>query len=241
MGLSFQLNFLEQQLPTAYGSDLSLKWMIRRPKTCCVASVNGYIRFPPDDIFRAEIGEVYSSAIAPGVIIPCLFILLMKMLMFDLCICFPSVLSWVCLMSALCLYLYVCCGFKCCPISQTSPLCQLRVTLMVMVLTCKTLFPLVIMMPNLQTPLWWTESDLTVLLNPLNPLGQPLLVPLNSDWEAMVVISNPHLAQNLVLNMEFLNLQGNFWRGLRPSLLILPPSVTSPLTKPPHENSLLAA
>jgi len=60
---------------------------------------------------------------------------------------------------------------------------QPRVSTMVLVMTCKTLFPLVIMMPNLQTQLWWIESDLMILLNLLNPLGQPLPVSLNSDWE----------------------------------------------------------
>ena len=97
-----------------------------------------------------------------------------------------------------------------CPLSLPIPLCLRLVNTMVMVLTCNTLFSLVIMMPNLQTHLWWMESDLTLLLNPLNPLGQPLLVPLNSDWEAMVVISSQHLTQNLVLNMDFLNIQGMF-------------------------------
>ena len=97
-----------------------------------------------------------------------------------------------------------------CPSPPHCALCQTRTAIMTMVLTCKTLFPLVLMMPNLQTLLWWMESDLTVLLNPLNPLGQPMPVPLSSDWEAMVVISSPLLTQNLVLNMNFLNLQGSF-------------------------------
>jgi len=52
-----------------------------------VANVNGYILFPLNDIFRAEIVEADSSVIAPGVIIPCSFIVLTKVMMFSLCVC----------------------------------------------------------------------------------------------------------------------------------------------------------
>jgi len=188
-----------------------------------VASVNGYFLPPLDDLLSAEIGDAYRSAIAPGAIIPYLFIMMMHMLMFDGFICDLSMLVCVYLLAVFCLFICVICFHllypphpRCqstslsmskstseLPVSTTSPL-------MTMVLTCKALYLLVIMMPNLQNQLWWMESDLTVLLNPLNPLGQPLLAPLNSDWEAMVVISSPHLAQNLVLNITFLNLQGSF-------------------------------
>jgi len=70
--------------------------------------------------------------------------------------------------------------------------------------------PLLMLMPNLQTQLCWMESNLTILLNPLNPLGQPFLMLLNIDWDAMVVVSTQQLSQNLVFNLDLTNIQGSF-------------------------------
>ena len=176
------------------GADLSLKLEIRWPKARLEAIVNGYHDYPLIDVSRFMIAEAYSSAIVLGVIIPC------RLLWWRLWWCFPYVsasLLWClgCIWCCFWAYLYVCFAviwiippaFKpfvfvfLCLTSQPQSHSLQWLSTMVLVMTCKTLFPLVIMMPNLQTQLWWMESDLTVLLNPLNSLSQPLLVPLNSD------------------------------------------------------------
>ena len=186
-----------------------------------MASVNGYFLPPLDDLLSAEIGDAYRSAIAPGAIIPYLFIMMMHMLMFDGFICDLSMLVCVYLLAVFCLFICVICFHLLYPPHTRCQSTSLSMSKSISQLPVSTTSPphddgtnlqgsIVIMMPNLQNQLWWMESDLTVLLNPLNPLGQPLLAPLNSDWEAMVVISSPHLAQNLVLNITFLNLQGSF-------------------------------
>jgi len=69
------------------GADLSLKLEIRRPKAHLEAIVNGYHHYPLIDVSRFVIAEAYSSAIVPGVIIPCSFIVLTKVMMFSLCVC----------------------------------------------------------------------------------------------------------------------------------------------------------
>jgi len=46
--------------------------------------------------------------------------------------------------------------------------------------------------------------------NQLTPLVQPILIPLNLDCEAMMVITSHQLSQNIVLNMDLVNLQGSF-------------------------------
>jgi len=78
-----------------------------------------------------------------------------------------------------------------CPTILLALLCLLTVVQMVVVLTYKTVFPLLIILPNLQTHLCWMDSDITILITPMNPFGQPFLMPSNSEWEAMVVVKNP--------------------------------------------------
>uniref|UniRef100_A0A7C9FGA1 Uncharacterized protein n=1 Tax=Opuntia streptacantha TaxID=393608 RepID=A0A7C9FGA1_OPUST len=76
-----------------------------------------------------------------------------------------------------------------CPSYPPHPLYLSRVIPMAVVLTCKIMFPLLILLPNLQTHLCWMDSDLAILLTPLTPLDHPFLMPSNLAWEAMVVVS----------------------------------------------------
>lgn len=78
------------------------------------------------------------------------------------------------------------------------------------VLTCNTLFPLLILLPNLQSHLYWMEVDLTIVASPTNPTTLATSMPSNSEWEAVVVITSAQLSQNLVLNFEQVHLQGSF-------------------------------
>lgn len=59
-------------------------------------------------------------------------------------------------------------------------LCPLIVILMV-VLTCKTLFPLIILLPNLQAHQCWMEVDLTIIATPINPSTPATPMPSNSE------------------------------------------------------------
>jgi len=107
MWQSILLHHLGPQLPTSYGLDRSLKLVIRRSKLHLDASVNGYIPYPLEEISTTTIGEAYSLAIAPGVIIPCSLIVMTKVMMFAFCVCVLSVISWVWLMRSLCLFISV--------------------------------------------------------------------------------------------------------------------------------------
>lgn len=100
--------------------------------------------------------------------------------------------------------------------SSRSP-CHYLADPMVVVLACKTLFPLLILLPNLQTSLCWMESNLTILINPLTPFAHPILIPSNMDWEPMVVIASHQLSQNLLINIDLVNLQGSFFLENPPS------------------------
>jgi len=56
-----------------------------------------------------------------------------------------------------------------CPNNPLPVHCLRLVVQMVVVLTCTTMFPLLIQLFNLQTKLCWMKSDLTILVSPLSP------------------------------------------------------------------------
>jgi len=72
------------------------------------------------------------------------------------------------------------------------------------------MFPLLIILPSLESQLCWMETDLTILANPPSPNPPPSPLSSNSEWEATVVLKCPLLNQNFVLNFEKINLQGGF-------------------------------
>uniref|UniRef100_A0A7C8ZQ52 Uncharacterized protein n=1 Tax=Opuntia streptacantha TaxID=393608 RepID=A0A7C8ZQ52_OPUST len=69
---------------------------MRRPLLHLDATVNSYDNlYSLKEISKAENGEAYSSATAPGVIIPCSLIVMTKVMMFAFCVCLYSVNPWV--------------------------------------------------------------------------------------------------------------------------------------------------
>ena len=92
---SIPLQIIGPQLPATSGSDRSLRLAMRRPLHVD-ATVNSYDNlYSLKEISKAENGEAYSSATAPGVIIPCSLIVMTKVIMFAFCVCLYYVNPWV--------------------------------------------------------------------------------------------------------------------------------------------------
>lgn len=77
------------------------------------------------------------------------------------------------------------------------------------VLTAKTMFPLLIILPNLEVTLCWMEFDLTIIATPIPPDPMTMPLPLNTVWEVIVILKCPQLTQTLVLNFPEVTLQGH--------------------------------
>ena len=78
------------------------------------------------------------------------------------------------------------------------------------VLTSKTVFPLLLILPNLESHLCWMDVDLTILANPLTENSSPTPMPSNSEWEVTVVLMCLLLSHNFILTFESVSLQGSF-------------------------------
>ena len=87
--------------------------------------------------------------------------------------------------------------------------CPSQVVLMV-VWTTKTVFPLLLILLNLESHLCWMDVNLTIMANPLSDSSPPTPQPSNSEWEVTIVLMCPLLSQNFVLNFEKFSLQGSF-------------------------------
>lgn len=73
-----------------------------------------------------------------------------------------------------------------------------------------TMFPLVLILPKLESYLCWMEFNLTIVANPIqiDPISTQMLS--NSVWGVMVVLKSPDLNQNFVFNFPEVTLQGSF-------------------------------
>ncbi|KAJ8441521.1 hypothetical protein Cgig2_026322 [Carnegiea gigantea] len=70
------------------------------------------------------------------------------------------------------------------------------------VLTTTTVFPLLLILPNLESYQCWMEFDLTIIANPTQPDLGPTHMPSNSVWGLIVILKSSHLNQNFVLNFQ---------------------------------------
>jgi len=84
------------------------------------------------------------------------------------------------------------------------------IVVLMAVWTTKMMFPLLLILPNLESQLCWMEADVTLLANPIPPPPTPTQMPSNSEWEVTVVLKCPLLNQNFVLNFDKVTLQGSF-------------------------------
>ena len=72
------------------------------------------------------------------------------------------------------------------------------------------MFPLLLILPNLESQLRWMEADVTLVANPLPLAPTPAPMPSNSEWEATVVLKCLLLNQNFIQNFDKVSLQGTF-------------------------------
>ena len=93
------------------------------------------------------------------------------------------------------------CLFRFCLSLLPLLLCPFPVVSMV-VWTTKTMFPLLLILPNLKSHLCWMEVDLTIIVNPLTTNPPPTQTSSNSKWEVTVVLKCLLLSQNFVLNFQ---------------------------------------
>ena len=74
------------------------------------------------------------------------------------------------------------------------------------VLTAKSTFPLLMLMPNPVMQLVWLEVAATVLANPVPPTSLSMLPLSSSVLEVTLILKCPFLIQDLVLNLLELTL-----------------------------------
>jgi len=63
--------------------------------------------------------------------------------------------------------------------------------------TTKTLFPLLLILPNMESHLCWMDVELTIMADPLTNNPPPTSTPSNSKWEVIVVLKCHLLIQIL--------------------------------------------